>query len=307
MLPGGSAQVQGGCANAVGRQSTAAWAQSQRVGEIVSVQQVMFGVPGEAAVAQPAVHRGRGATPVQTHVVVLAAPNPCGRCTLTLRYRPLKHWTAARLAQVHKLLTQYFRELGGFREADDGTVRLWHDALDTYTAEDLRWAIAAKTPSVCAATPERVRELRRYVTHPAAFVKVAAYWLERSPEFQARIARRRQAEDAQRAAALSANSRATRERVDGLCGAAVDREVRATAAREAEARRAAYWRGLSEDQRAAALAATRPAFRSRCEQWGTDPDSPDMEPVRVGMALGWASLKWPASDPIEEALNASQG
>jgi len=275
----------------------------------MSVAQPVLFAGCEPEALPPAVRRrGRGATPVQTHVVVLAAPNPCGRRKLTLRYRPLKHWAAARLAQVHELLTMYFVELGGFREADDATIRLWYEALDgTYTAHELRWAIAAKGLSLRGVMPEETRAKRRYVVHPREFVRFAAYWLERSPQYQANLERQRRAADVRRAALLTASAKAMRERVDGLCGASVDREARAAAAHAAELRRERFWHGLSEDQRAAALAATRPAFRSRCEQWATDPDSPEMRLVRDGMALAWASLKWPASDLIGEALNASRG
>jgi hypothetical protein len=49
-------------------------------------------------------------------------------------------------------------------------------------------------------------------------------------------------------------------------------------------------------QRIVALAAVRPMYTARCEQWGENPDDPKLAPVLFGMTSEWARRQWPIAD-----------
>ena len=238
---------------------------------------------------------GRGATPKTRFVAEFPAPNPAGLRRLTFAYRRLKRWQEAHLLAAHDLVKHYFAVLGGFRLADDAIVRPWHDVLagGLFTADELRWAIDAKAASLQGETPEERRDLRKYLTTPDGFLARAGYWLEQSPQYQTRVSEERRREmarklDEARAAAVAAET--------GQPGpAAADRE-KARAARRAadEARRLAYWNGLSDAQKTAARKAVEGRFKEyiavRC---GENPQDPKFDDLFRGWCINWAILKWP--------------
>jgi hypothetical protein len=127
---------------------------------LATIQRGLFGGDGETLSRPPPPprRRGRGAVPVQRHVVTLPEPNPAGRRKLTFEYRPLLAWTEQRLAASRELLVLYFARIGGFRRAGNSTVRAWHDALSgTFTADELRWGIEAKARSLHGTSPDESR------------------------------------------------------------------------------------------------------------------------------------------------------
>lgn len=243
--------------------------------------------------------RGRGATPRRVHVVELPQPNPAGLRRLTLRYRPLHRWDSwrvvrdaagarievgGRLAQVEDLLIRYFAAVGGFRRARDAVVWAWYEALDDYTPDEVRWAVDAKARSLAAADPAERRAKRAFVPAAERFPALLDRWLEQSPEHQRRIA---VAEEGRLRAALDAFQGAADQDLAARAAA------RAAARQAAQERRAAFWAGLTDGQRTVALRATEQRWRDRCEQWRARADDPALAPVRLGLAVSWASLRWP--------------
>jgi len=186
----------------------------------VTTEHGLFGGDGEAPSRPPPPRRrGRGATAVQRYVVTLPEPNPAGRRTLTLEYRPLLVWTEQRLAQVRELLTRYFAKIGGYGWGHDTTVRLWHDALtETFTADELRSAIDAKAASLIGSSPEDTRDRRRYAAHPDRFIASGAvgYWLSQSPEYRARQQAQRAADGRRLRLLLMEVGRVRRSGPEGL-------------------------------------------------------------------------------------------
>jgi hypothetical protein len=151
----------------------------------------------------PTGKRGRGATERIEREHVLTRPNPAGRIKLNFSFRPLRRhqvqivdpsdgqskevWGVA-----CNLLTEYFRQIGCFRVADDATVTAWSDAVlsPSYGPKRLAWAIAAKAQSLAATDAEEQRAKRMFAAHPLAFLRpgVLDYWIERSPDGQAEAA-----------------------------------------------------------------------------------------------------------------------
>jgi hypothetical protein len=235
--------------------------------------------------------------PTQRYVVTLPDANPAGRRKVSLEYRPLRTWTEQRLAAVRELLVEYFRRIGGFRRAGNATVRAWYDATGgTFTADELSQAVAAKARSLAGVTPEDTRDRRRFVAHPQRFLRVAGYWLSQSPEYQARMDELRAADGQRLRLSLAEVGLGGRFGPEGLASGGAGGSAPAAAERAAQARREAFWAGLSTAQRLTALSATRPAFVGRCEPWGASPDAPALKVVWEGMAIEWAGRKWPACD-----------
>jgi len=239
--------------------------------------------------------RGRGATPLRDYSIDIGKPNPAGRRRLKFRFRPHQDWAAERLEQATNLVIIYFRELAGFDTADDAVVRTFYEGLDLYSAEELRWAIAAKAASLAGTTQEECQAKLLYRGRPQTFIARAAYWLEQSPEFQARVAKRRAAAEARQLETRMERLRAAeRDRLDE------DAAQRAARAREREeqvrAREAAhlaYWDGLSSAQRGAAVKAVRTAFKQQMENNGRNVEDPAFDWLLRAMALDWAQRKWP--------------
>jgi hypothetical protein len=266
----------------------------------LAIQRGLFIGDGEAPSRPPPPRRrGRGATAVQRYVVTLPEPNPAGRRTLTLEYRPLLVWTEQRLAQVRELLTRYFAKIGGYGWGHDTTVRLWHDALtETFTADELRSAIDAKAASLIGSSPEDTRDRRRYAAHPDRFIASGAvgYWLSQSPEYRARQQAQRAADGRRLRLLLMEVGRVRRSGPEGLLAGGAGGPDQAAAERPTEDRRRAFWMGLRPVQRMVALAAIRPMFTARCQQWGERPDDAKLAPVLLGMATEWARRQWPVPD-----------
>jgi len=264
---------------------------------LAMIQPGLFGSGGETASQPPPRRRGRGAVTVQRHVVTLAAPNPAGRRTVTFEYRPLLTWTEQRLAAVRELLVLYFGCIGGFWRAGNATVGAWHDALvnGTFTADELRWGIEVKAASLIGSSPEDTRDRRRYAAHPRRFIATGAagYWLSQSAEYHARQQAQRAAEGQRLRLLLAEVRRARRSGPEGLLAGGAGASAPAAAERAAEVRRTAFWMDLRPVQRVVALAAVRPMYTARCEQWGENPDDPKLTPVLLGMATEWAGRKWP--------------
>jgi hypothetical protein len=266
------------------------------------VQAALFEAGLPLSAAQERTRRGRGAVPVERYLVTLPEPNPAGRRTVTIEYRPLIAWTEQRLATVRELLVLYFACIGAFRRAGTATVRAWHDALNNgmFTADELRLGIGAKAHSLEGTSPDETRSRRRFAAHPVRFLRVAGYWLSQSPEYQARQQVRR-ATDGQRLRLRLAAVAVGRVRGSGsepLSAAGIGEPDRVAAERAVEARQSALWEALAPAQRAVALAAIGPAFRSRCQGWGVRPDDPKLCPVWLATAVSWALAKWPdASRP----------
>ena len=275
--------------------------------QLIAVRQHgLFGPDAGAEISPaPAVRRrGRGATPVRRFVVTLPEPNPAGRHRLTFAYRPLRGSSERQLDTVHELLTLYFRAIGGFRIARDATMRLWCEALGggVYSAQELRWAIAAKAASLASDDPAERREKSAYRCSPERFITFASYWIEQSPEYQADVDRQRRAnQERQRAAVAKVRAAEHRDDLDRLAaGLQERREAREQVRQAAEVRRAGFWAGLTEGQRSAALAAVRPRFTERCREWGENPGAATLAPVLIDMAVNWAILRWPpdADGPV---------
>ena len=263
----------------------------------VTTEHGLFGGDGEAPSRPPPPRRrGRGAVPVQRYVVTLPEPNPAGRRTVTFEYRPLLAWAEQRLVQVRELLTRYFAKIGGCSRADDTTVRVWHDALmETFTADELRWAIDAKAASLIGSSAEDTRDRRRYAAHPGRFIAsgAAGYWLSQSPEYHARQQAQRAADGRRLGLALAEVGRVRRSGAERLSAGGAGGSDLAAAERAAEARRAAFWLGLRPVQRMVALGAVRPTYKVRCRQWNESPDDPKLAPTLLGMAIEWARRQWP--------------
>jgi hypothetical protein len=260
----------------------------------VTIQARLFGGIDETASQPPPRRWGRGAVPVQRHVVTLPEPNPAGRRKLTFEYRPLLAWTEERLAAVRELLVLYFARIGGFRRAGNSTVRAWYDVLSgTFTADELRWGIEAKARSLQGTSPDETRGRRRFVAHPRRFLRVAGYWLSQSAVYRACQQARRMVDGRRLRLALAEVGRVRRSGPEGLLAGGAGGPDQAGAERAAEGRRTGFWMGLRPVQRMVALAAIRPMFTARCQQWGENSDDPKLAPVLFGMALEWARQKWP--------------
>jgi len=189
----------------------------------------------------------------------------------------------------------YFGCIGGFWRAGNATVGAWHDALvnGTFTADELRWGIEVKAASLIGSSPEDRRDRRRYAAHPRRFVRVAGYWLSQSAEYRAGQQAQRAADGRRLRLALSGVGRVRRSGPGRLLAGAACGPDQGVAERAAEARRTAFWMDLRPVQRMVALAAVRPMYTARCEQWNESPDDPKLTPVLLGMATEWAGRKWP--------------
>jgi hypothetical protein len=225
---------------------------------------------------------------------------------LVFRFRPLRRhqrlieldgervrlWEAA-----CKLLAEFFEAVGGFSVGTDAAVTAWADLLASgdFSPEEIRWAIASKAASLAGGTAEECRAKRIYRGRPESFTRNLAYWLELSPAYQAQVERVRVAGQRCRTEALRAtrDAAARRSLDDFASGAAGRAASHAAALHAAESRRAAFWAGLSDQQRAAALTATRSAFLGACERWGLAAESLEAELSRRDFAVNWAMLKWP--------------
>lgn len=129
---------------------------------------------------------GRGATAIFNEIVDIDC-GPPGRPhyrKLRFRFRPLGKWDAVRLASAKALITDYFRIFGGFRIATDAIVRVWYDALEDFTDEEVRFAFDGKT----ACDPDN-----QFLVQVQNFPDKIAFYLEKSPSYQRRQDRQRRA------------------------------------------------------------------------------------------------------------------
>ena len=234
--------------------------------------------------------RGWAALPLRERVVN-AGKNAAGRSKLTFRYRPLAAWPAELLDQAEILVELYFQHFGGFRLADQAVMRAWVEALGMFTADEIRWALRAKWRSLQGVSPEEIIEKQKFRAAPANFPRYIGYWLEQSPEHQARQAEARRKEAARRIDDLAAIGRA-----GGGAGVSPASPPASQPKVDHRARREAFWQQLSDAQRAAARRAVEPQFKERARTWGMNPEDPQLDGVLRDMAVNWATFTWPADD-----------
>ncbi len=264
--------------------------------------------------------RGREATPQVERTWTAPRPNPGGRSKLTFRFRPLQRHcgpAAAELANTTlwpyvarprrlvwniacNLIAEFFQHVGGFRVADDAVVAAWADlvAAGDFTAQEIRWAIAAKAASLADPDEAVQCEKRKYRGKPESFPRNVAYWLEQAPEYQALLVEKKLRQRSRTIDDVVAHRRqAERSDAAGRHARAEQRRQARTAAAD---RRRMYWERLSGARRQAARRAVEPRFKERCGQWGENPEDPKMDPVLRDMAIDWATYKWPPKDERTE-------
>lgn len=190
--------------------------------------------------AKPTGKRGRGATSVRERIDQRPRKNPCGRHTLTFRFRPLKKWEETEIAAAERLATLYFDKIGAFRIADDATIRAIITALGEYSERYLVFAINAKAQSLEADWTGTADDKRKFATPPDQFFQINRIekWLAAHPQFQAESEKIREADRQQ--------AEADRKATAAAALAERDRQLRA-----ADDARRAQRRQLEEKQRAA--------------------------------------------------------
>lgn len=252
----------------------------------------------------PAARRGRGAVPRIERVWRAPRRNPAGRYELRFRFRPLQrhrrpyadtgktYWELA-----CNLLAEFFQKVGGFRLADDAAVRVWADALEDFTPQEIRWAVSAKAASLSADDPDERAAKRRFVCRPERFA--FAYWLERSPHYQARSARAADRAIGGRVDEYVRRWQAEREaaRAVGELAAWEARRRRRLReeARQRQATEDAAWDALTPAQRRTAVQAVMSGFRQYAANMGRNPEDPQLDALLRTWALDWARRKWPSA------------
>jgi hypothetical protein len=270
------------------------------------------GLFGEIAAAPP-FRRGRGAAARIVESLTAERPNPAGRRTMRVEFRPLgRHARAIRdpLDGQSKpawrvalaLLFACFQRIGGFSTADDEAVRKWADAFAAYDPEELLGAIDAKAESLQADTEEERRAKRIFVPHPARFVDPAILerWIELSPRGRQLAAARQRREFAPRLDAIALAHGNKTPSSPCLCASVVPLADERPLIRRAFAEQpgnTAVWEALGERRQriiARALAEPRGDYASFLKQLAGVPDA--LAALRYAFARELAEQTWPEAN-----------